>query len=659
MASSTPLSAGETGGDGSSVTAVALKQSRGIAVDPANDIYIGEYQRLRRMQALIAPAAPTNVTAVVGSTVTARGSLPATVSWPAPTDTGGVPLTSYVVTPYLGTVAQTPMVVSGSPPATTATFDGLPHGTYTFTVAAANYGATSSPSAPSSAVQVFSVPGQPSNVKAVQNPDGAQISWTAPMDDGGKSITSYAVETGNGSFVASTTGATSVLVTSGLVDGQGYSFVVGASNAVGAGPNSLPSPVFYPFTGGSYHPLQPIRIMDTRDGTGGYARAPLGPNSYTTVQLTRCGCLPASGVSAVVLNVTVTNTTAASFLTVYPAGVSPRPDVSNLNWTAGRTVPNLVEVAVGTGGQVIAYNLRGQTDLVIDVEGYVGIESNSQGRDGLFNALSPIRLLDTRDGTGPAGVVRPLGGGGVLHLKVTDIGGVPLSGVSAVVLNVTVTNPTLSSFLTVYPDQTGRPTASNLNFVAGQTVPNRVIVKVGANGVVDIYNLRGSVDVIADLNGWFTDPSSMVGGSYYVAVAPYRLLDTRDGIGPIPQDSGLMVTLTGQGVDQVRALAMNVTVANPTAPSFLTVWPDLDPLPNASDLNFVAGLVVPNFVVVEIPSNISFDIYNFQGSTDVIVDVVGYYGPAVPAPTSQALRASAQRKSFAPAAGPGPASRAS
>src|SRR5205807_5792614 len=224
-----------------------------------------------------------------------------------PTDTGGVPLTSYVVTPYLGTVAQTPMVVSGSPPATTTTFDGLPHGTYTFTVAAANYGATSSPSAPSSAVEVFSVPGQPSDVKAVQNPDGVQISWTAPVDDGGKSITSYAVETGNGSFVASTTGATSVLVTSGLVDGQGYSFVVGASNAVGAGPNSLPSPVFYPFTGGSYHPLQPIRIMDTRDGTGGYARAPLGPNSYTTVQLIRCGCLPASGVSAVVLNVTVTN----------------------------------------------------------------------------------------------------------------------------------------------------------------------------------------------------------------------------------------------------------------------------------------------------------------------------------------------------------------
>ena len=97
----------------------------------------------------------------------------------------------------------------------------------------------------------------------------------------------------------------------------------------------------------------------------------------------------------------------------------------------------------------------------------------------------------------------------------------------------------------------------------------------------------------------------------------------------------------------------------PTAASDLVVWPDGTSAPVASDLNFVAGLVVPNFVVVKIPSNVSFDIYNFQGSTDVIVDVVGYYGPAVPAPTSQALRASAQRKSFAPSAGPGPASRAS
>src|SRR5207248_2594041 len=109
-----------------------------------------------------------------------------------------------------------------------------------------------------------------------------------------------------------------------------------------------------------------------------------------------------------------------------------------------------------------------------------------------------------------------------------------------------VTNPTLSSFLTVYPDLTSRPNASNLNFVPRQTVPNRVIVKVGSNGMVAIYNLRGTVDVVADVGGWFTDSSSSLGGSHYVALAPFRLLDTREGFGPINQDETIIDTLNGQ-----------------------------------------------------------------------------------------------------------------
>src|SRR5207248_4948474 len=125
--------------------------------------------------------------------------------------------------------------------------------------------------------------------------------------------------------------------------------------------------------------------------TGGYARVPLRANSSKAIQISGRGGVPASDVSAVVLNVTVTNTSAPSYLTLYPAGLD-RPTASNLNWTAGKTVPNLVEVAVGLDGQVIAYNFQGSTDLVIDVEGWVGIESNSRGRDGLFNPLNPSRL---------------------------------------------------------------------------------------------------------------------------------------------------------------------------------------------------------------------------------------------------------------------------
>ena len=67
-------------------------------------------------------------------------------------------------------------------------------------------------------------------------------------------------------------------------------------------------------------------------------------------------------------------------------------------------------------------------------------------------------------------------------MTVVGRGGVPLTGVGAVALNVTVTEPSAYSFLTVWPTGAPRPLASNLNFVAGQTVANAVLTKVGANG---------------------------------------------------------------------------------------------------------------------------------------------------------------------------------
>ena len=74
------------------------------------------------------------------------------------------------------------------------------------------------------------------------------------------------------------------------------------------------------------------------------------------------------------------------------------------------------------------------------------------------------------------------------------------------------------------------------------------------------------------------------------------------------------------------AVVLNVTVTNPTAPSYLTVWPDGAAQPLASDLNYVAGLTVPNLVVVKLGANGSIDLFNAAGTTDVVVDVVGWYG---------------------------------
>ena len=118
-----------------------------------------------------------------------------------------------------------------------------------------------------------------------------------------------------------------------------------------------------------------------------------------------------------------------------------------------------------------------------------------------FHAVSPARILDTRFGTGAP--VAPVGPGAILNLQVTGRGGVPTTGVSAVVLNVTVTQPTAAGYLTVYPAGEPLPMAANLNFTPAETVPNVVVAKVGANGQVSIYNSAGATHVVADVAGWY------------------------------------------------------------------------------------------------------------------------------------------------------------
>ena len=150
---------------------------------------------------------------------------------------------------------------------------------------------------------------------------------------------------------------------------------------------------------------------------------------------------------------------------------------------------------------------------------------------GTFYSLPPTRILNTRSGLGHSGKVGP---NQFINLTVDGSGSglIPASGVAAVVLNVTVTNPTAASFVTVWPTGQARPTASNINFVAGQTVPNLVTVKVGAGGQVSLYNAAGSTDLIADVAGYYGDGTAAA-GSTFVPLPPARLLDTRSTGGPI------------------------------------------------------------------------------------------------------------------------------
>jgi N,N-dimethylformamidase beta subunit-like protein/uncharacterized protein DUF4082/fibronectin type III domain protein/Big-like domain-containing protein len=190
------------------------------------------------------PAPPTAPGQVTGVTATA-GSGSAKVSWSAPAS-GGAP-TSYIVTPFIGTTAQTPQTVAGSPPATTTTVSGLTPGTaYTFTVQATN-GAGSGPvSSPSNAVTPTgaAVPGAPTAVAAGARNQSALVSWTAPVSDGGSAITGYRITPFIGATEQAPTtvsGSATSATVSGLTNGTSYTFTVTAINSIGAGSASTAS----------------------------------------------------------------------------------------------------------------------------------------------------------------------------------------------------------------------------------------------------------------------------------------------------------------------------------------------------------------------------------------------------------------------------------
>jgi hypothetical protein len=340
------------------------------------------------------------------------------------------------------------------------------------------------------------------------------------------------------------------------------------------------------------------------------------------------GLIPGSGVAAVVLNVTVTNPTAASFVTVWPTGQT-RPNASNINFAAGQTVPNLVTVKVGAGGQVSLYNAVGNTDLIADVAGYYGDGTGAAG--STFFPLSPARLLDTRSTGGPIKPTDP-------PRNLTVVGGTsPVSALAtAVVLNVTVTGGTAPSFLTVYPTPAGNgspPSVSNLNFTAGQTVPNQVVVPLGAGNAITLFNAVGSVQVIVDVAGYFVPVGNgNPVGSRFFPVVDHRILDTRTNTGgfaaPISGGQSIPMAVTGQGgvIDGATAVVANTTVTGPTAGSFLTLFPDGVSQPNASNLNFLPGQTVANLVTAQTGTGGKVDVFNAAGKVNALVDVAGWYG---------------------------------
>ena len=408
----------------------------------------------------------------------------------------------------------------------------------------------------------------------------------------------------------------------------------------------------------AYTPITPTRVCDTRAGnpsnlSGAEAQCngkTLSANTPLNVTVVGIAGVPSTGVSAVVLNVTVVNEATAGYVTVYPAGAT-QPLTSNLNFTTGKAVANLVEVGVGSSGQVAIVS-SAAANVIVDVEGYYSVPS-AVG-EGLYNGLaSPVRICDTRAGN-PSSLSgaeaqcngKTLAPNTPLSVQVTGNGGIPSTGVVAVALNLTAVGYVSGGYITVYQAGITAPTASNVNFAPGEgAVPNRVIVPVSSTGAIDLVS-NVTTDVLVDVSGYFTAASSSATGSQFNAEAsPVRILDTRCAASSPPTycagenipsanasigtvGSGKTITVTVAGLANVpntaTAVVLNVTATNTTTNGFLSVNPAAMP-PSTSDLNWTAGETTANLVIASISSSGTITIYNYAGSTNVIVDVMGWY----------------------------------
>jgi hypothetical protein len=128
-------------------------------------------------------------------------------------------------------------------------------------------------------------------------------------------------------------------------------------------------------------------------------------------------------------------------------------------------------------------------------------------------------------------------------------------------LNVTVVNATASSFLTVWPSDEGRPLASSLNWVAGApATPNKVDVKLSADGKISLFNLAGTVDVLADVVGYYSPATVTTTASYTLSQAAFR-----------PESNTTMVVSGGCAFGSNNTLPLTASVEVPVGATITSV----------------------------------------------------------------------------------------
>ena len=405
-----------------------------------------------------------------------------------------------------------------------------------------------------------------------------------------------------------------------------------------------------------YIAISPTRIFDSRTSNS------LASDSSAVIRVGSPLGVPSGDITAVIVNVTATDTAAPGFVTAFPA-LTPRPTTSTLNIErAGQTVANLatVRTAATDLGPAIEVYTTAPTHLVVDIVGYY-VRTPGDVSAGRFRALDPIRVVDTRAAGGAFST------GEVRRIDLTSIG-VPADAISAVVNITAVDAPT--GYWTVFPADDPVPATSSLNVSrlasrpeVGAVVANQVVTRL-AGGALSVFSQTGG-HLVADVFGYYTGASASAStAGRFVPLEPVRVLDTRETERP-GDDATVAVSverLHASSVDltNATAIALNITATSSSRSGFFTAHAAGRPRPGTSNLNVTTEQqTIANHSVVPV-STAGASIY-VQTSAQVVADLFGWFtGPSVttaPVPAAPAAPTLPTEPPTAPTAPP-PASPA-
>lgn len=252
-------------------------------------------------------------------------------------------------------------------------------------------------------------------------------------------------------------------------------------------------------SGGRFTPLAPARLLDSR------RTSKLVAGGTVDVQVTGAGGVPSSGVSSVVVNITITEPDGPGFVTGYASGAEQPTTSSVNNDRAGQTIGNLAILPLGSGGKLTLYTYAA-TNVIVDVAGWFSDGTGVGADKGLYVPLTPTRVLDTRDA--PNTKVAP---GGSIDLPLAGVAGVPAAGAAGVLMNLTMVDATGPGFVTAYPTGSIRQEVSSVYAdPRGETIPSLVAAQLGDGGKVAMFSNAGT-HLVADLAGWYIASSTVLG----------------------------------------------------------------------------------------------------------------------------------------------------